>query len=457
MEIFESEKSVAHLLKENKTKSFALPFVFNVTTPEKIKAFKDKLIEDLFDDKSDLSKKVLAGLTECGHPDLLCGTAILASCGVNDNDDVFLPDEMWAAKDTPSHTSCNVMHDEEAIIGHIISSVVWDKDQNEIDASTTVVPDFFDIGVSFALYKSVYPEICEIVAKCAETKAISVSMEAFYDNFDYGLKDVSGNIKVVKRTKETAFLTKHLRMLGGDGKYASYNVLRVLRSFRFAGMGFVDKPANKRSEILSVQTMTDAELMKAESSLIKTTFYIEGKIMKFDTIEQAVEKIDELTKALDASKAELDAVKAKLVETETALSTEKEKVAVAEQAINENKTSVASLTQELDTAKAELAKIAAEKTIATRVGELEAIGVEVTEEKKKTVANMSDEVFKDFVGWTKDILSNKTELKTKASETVSLEDVASDNSDEDLKKIFKEAGAKLISSFKKTSIKNDKK
>ena len=62
--------------------------------------------------------------------DLYYLRSILVSTGWNKNDDVFHPQELWDAKDTPEDKPFNFMHDERDIIGHITGNKVVDKEGN---------------------------------------------------------------------------------------------------------------------------------------------------------------------------------------------------------------------------------------------------------------------------------------------------------------------------------------
>lgn len=75
-------------------------------------------------------------------------------------------------------------------------------------------------------------------------------MECLFSDFDYSVVSPDGEMKVVARNDESAFLTKHLRVYGGKGVYEGYKVGRLLRNIAFSGKGLVNKPANPRSIIL---------------------------------------------------------------------------------------------------------------------------------------------------------------------------------------------------------------
>jgi len=186
--------------------------------------------------------------------DLYYIKSILVSTGWNKNDDVFDSRELWNAKDTPEDKPFNFMHNEKDIIGHITANEVVDFDGNKIDLNVEEVPNEFNILTSAVIYTSWSdPEQRErmrkIIAEIEENKWF-VSMECLFPNFDYALRSSKGEMKVIKRNEASAFLTKHLRSYGGDGKYEDYQVGRLLRNLSFSGKGLVSKPANPRSIIL---------------------------------------------------------------------------------------------------------------------------------------------------------------------------------------------------------------
>jgi len=67
--------------------------------------------------------------------------------------------------------------------------------------------------------------------EAAQKGNLFVSMEAWFDDFASALKHVeTGATRIVARDQRTAFLTKHLRAYGGNGKFEQYRVGRVLRN-----------------------------------------------------------------------------------------------------------------------------------------------------------------------------------------------------------------------------------
>lgn len=186
--------------------------------------------------------------------DLYYIKSILVSTGWNKNDDVFSPEATWAARSTPEDKQFNLMHNENDIIGHITGSYIVDRQGNTIASDSESAPLEFDIITEAVLYNSwTNPEnrsrMSKIIAEIEEGKWF-VSMECLFAGFDYALIDERGTPKVISRTEQSSFLTKHLRAYGGTGEYEGYKVGRALREISFSGKGLVSKPANPRSIIL---------------------------------------------------------------------------------------------------------------------------------------------------------------------------------------------------------------
>ena len=68
--------------------------------------------------------------------DLYYLESVLVSTGWNKNDDVFLTEATWDARNTPEDKQFNFMHDENDIIGHITGSYIIDQDGNTVASDT---------------------------------------------------------------------------------------------------------------------------------------------------------------------------------------------------------------------------------------------------------------------------------------------------------------------------------
>ena len=202
--------------------------------------------------------KYLKSIASFNDEDLYYVQSILVSSSWNKNDDIFDKLEVWNARNTPEHKPTNLEHNEETIIGHIISNWPITEDGILIDENTPIdnLPEKYHILTGSVIYKGfTTPELRERSEKLIaeiEDGSKYVSMECFFKGFDYGvLNKVNGEYKILSRNNETAYLTKYLRAYGGLGEHEDYKIGRVLRNITFTGKGYVDKPANQDSIIFS--------------------------------------------------------------------------------------------------------------------------------------------------------------------------------------------------------------
>lgn len=370
--------------------------------------------------------------------DLFFLDAILASVGLNSNDDYFLKEETWIARNSAVHKQFNYMHNQTDIIGHIFASNVFDINSKLIpdDSCFDDIPDFFDIVTSSVLYKA-WPQedlqirmdkICEEISQ----GKWFVSMECLFRDFDYALSN-NNVVNIIERKKETSFLTKHLRVFGGSGQYNGQKLSRVLRRYSFNGKGLVDNPANKRSIIFdnierlktysiafNGETKMDKEITPA--SELKAVDSVDFAAM----LAKANEENDKLRKALeDKAQAELisakdkfDAELASAVELAKSKDAEIEALklqvseALAQAKINKDK---------VDEVTSVLASLREENKKQERINKLVSAGVKdgVNDIVTKW-SNTSDEQFNDIVA-----------LYSESAKTMKKEYEKEDESDKD--------------------------
>lgn len=204
------------------------------------------------------STKYFKSLASYDDNDLYYVQSILVSSNWNKNDDIFDKYEVWGAKNTPTHKPTNLEHNENLIVGHIISNWPITPEGMLIDPETPPenLPDKFHILTGSVIYKAFTdPELKERADKLIseiQDGIKFVSMECLFKGFDYGIINKQTNeYKVLSRNNETAYLTKYLKAYGGRGENNDYKIGRVLRNITFTGKGFVDKPANEDSIIFT--------------------------------------------------------------------------------------------------------------------------------------------------------------------------------------------------------------
>jgi hypothetical protein len=243
--------------------------------------------------------------------DLYYVQSILVSSSWNKNDDIFDPEEVWAARNTPEDKPTNLEHDENLIIGHITGNWPITEDGYIIDENTSLqdLPEKYHILTGSVIYRAFssneLKDRSEKLIAEIENGNKFVSMECFFKGFDYGLIHKStGEYKILDRNDSTAYLTKHLRAYGGLGEHDNYKIGRVLRNITFSGKGFVDKPANPDSIIFNKEMLDKLSIKKIDDltetgvSNNQSTSNVENNTMSLD-LEPVLKDVAELKSKIE--------------------------------------------------------------------------------------------------------------------------------------------------------------
>jgi hypothetical protein len=229
-----------------------------------------------------------------------------------------------------------------------------------------------------------------------------VSMECFFNNFDYGLINQStGEYRVLNRNEDTAYLTKYLRSYGGKGEFENHKIGRVLRNITFSGKGFVDKPANIDS-IIFIKNNVDTEKNQENKKIgvfdnQTDSHYTENDIMAENAT--ATEQLSDLETVNKELSEKVEALEAQMQEATSANeSAIKEHEAAQAEAVKSCEANVEAAKEELTTAHAEaieelqkeLTSSAEEATIKAEEAKAELCAM-----YDKKLADMHEEMKKD--------------------------------------------------------------
>lgn len=330
---------------------------------------------------------------------------ILATTGWNLNSDVFTHEELWAARHTIDHKPINMEHNYLQIMGHVVSSQAIDADFKVIseDSAIDELPAKFHVKNESVLYRTIGDEDRDEFMSNLEQEILAgeyfVSMESFFNGFDYGILGEDGSKAILPRNNATAFLTKHMRQYGGSGVYQEaasgkkYTLGRVMKNIHFKGKGVVKRPGNPESVIFSQvdafnATYGDLGYFTIDRSVDEADANIQEITMPEPVIDNT-----ELASALDqikTLKAEIQGLLTKdhekqiagLEADKTALTS---KVASLETQVSAFTENIATLNSDLEAAKTELdakttalAAIEAEKAVASRTAAILAKGVDAS-------------------------------------------------------------------------------
>jgi len=376
--------------------------------------------------------------------DLYYLKSILVSTGWNKNDDVFDPNQTWAARSTPEDKQFNLMHNENDIIGHITGCYVVDRDGNKVSAEDSETPYEFDIVTEAVIYNSwTNPENRErmqkIISEIEQGKWF-VSMECLFAGFDYAVKDNAGKSKVVARNEDSAFLTKHLRAYGGTGEYEGYQIGRLLRDISFSGKGLVSRPANPRSIILDSSKAFSVDEQQTISNVsegeVNMSDNNEEKQLETAPVVEEAAKVEATEVQVENNVSELEA---SLVAKETEIQAYASKVTTLEETIANLQKDLAAMDKEMkDMKKKEKDRSRKEKLVMAGFEDSEA------DESLSLYDALSDEAFEAVVaamkkkwGAMKDKMM-KEEKKEMASETEVVAEEKTEVAEESTAAIFEE-------------------
>jgi len=393
--------------------------------------------------------------------DLYYLESVLVSTGWNKNDDVFLPEATWSARNTPEDKQFNFMHDENDIIGHITGSYVLTKDGKAVGEEDKERPSDFDIITQAVLYNSWTDEenrerMQKIISEIEDDKWY-VSMECLFAGFDYAVTNEEGVSKILARDEESSFLTKHLRSYGGTGEYEGYKVGRALSNISFSGKGLVSRPANSRSIILKRDQKSSAsikfnlnesdpqfsigELNMSDSTLLeKQLAEVQAQLAEAKTENEAIKaKIEEAKDKEFASQVEVfekesESSKATIEELNESIKSTQARVAELEDALQTSQTELAEAMKEMNEMKTK-AKMEQRKTALVEAG----ISEEDVEDSLASFDALEDEAFESVVAlmkkkaqmppWMKDKDKKKDEKDKKDKDAEATEVEAEEKSE----------------------------
>ena len=369
--------------------------------------------------------------------------SILVSTGFNLNNDVFLPEEVIAALDTPVDKPINLNHEGENIIGHMTSSRLLDQEGNEVNAADDDLPINLDIEVEGVLYKDIFPEEVQAIIDGAKNGDTFVSMEAAFTDFDFALER-DGVIVQIPRNEETAFLTAKLKQFGGEGSFEGERLGRVLRNIEFIGKGIVAKPANPRSVIKEAARVAAFNNDLCIDELIQK-LKEGGDDRAMADLEKELNTVrSERDKVATDLKESLDGVK-ELEEKIKSLSSEKDELATSKDeeiqqlsgTVDDLKTQLEELTKELDEFKTREAEAEVVKKGEERLAQLREVSEIKDDQVEDTLArlkNMSDEGFGILLEMAKQLPTKEVvedvEEETKSDAADDDEDKKADANDE---------------------------
>lgn len=396
--------------------------------------------------------------------------AILVTTNWNKNGDVFTPNETFEAKDTPINKPVNWQHngeeDNNEIIGVINSSIAVDDYYIPI----TEPINKFHIAIGMIVWSKCFPDYAAKISMLVDENKLFVSMECFFNDFGYALRDSTGVIRLVERDENTSKLSQYLRVYGGPGKLTirgiTYEIGRWVQDITFSGVAYVYNPANPESVIISdpeLGTFKEDEI-ESFASYKPATKSLISLILKENLIDCVLDNIEksetmadtkvndtvanEAVAKLEAEKATLqakmDELQSQLNDLNTQMKDNMDKVKCAEDkvksaeielaaklaeaeksataAIADKVSKIKELAENLQAAQSKLADIEKSGIAQKRLVALKEFS-DVTDDTKtlSELKDMNDIVFTQILSYVKSVKKEVVKAETKEETEVKIE------------------------------------
>ena len=157
------------------------------------------------------------------QPDLLYLESVLVTTAENKNQDLFLPEDVYKSISSVRYKVVDIEHHageddpDSEIIGTIGDAWFEDLDGKKIDSKEFKdMPIEFNIVAQAVIWKYLFESKVKEIIDRFEKNELFCSLECWFWQYDYALKDSKGSYKIIKRNKSTAALSKYLRVYGGN-------------------------------------------------------------------------------------------------------------------------------------------------------------------------------------------------------------------------------------------------
>lgn len=257
MQIFDDEKDIENLVKNNK-----------VSCDSQLIENKSLNVESL----NNICKGnacAIASLAPKNYQpteDVMPISSILVTDIWNANNDVFTSEEILSRYSTAKFKPINWMHKgseetENENIGVMLETTLVQGDIPEVNiitASDGVCKNprgcsgKIHVKQDGIIWSGYFPTYASKIKKGIKDSKLFVSMECFFEDFGYALREnEDSEIIFVDRKPSNSKMSKDLTAFGGSGKTKyegkTYQIGRWLKNITFSGQGVVYEPANKRN------------------------------------------------------------------------------------------------------------------------------------------------------------------------------------------------------------------
>ena len=168
----------------------------------------------------------------------------------NKNGDAIASSAAMSIKDLFIHKPCNIEHQKEKIVGHIVSAGFSQfgegEDFIEVAADET---GLFNISLGAVVYKTVVPEFADMMLDASDPDSesyqeISASWEIGFNEYAIAIGPNVASAEIITDPEEVEALSSNLKSFGGSGELDGRPINRLIVGDIYPlGIGFTNNPA----------------------------------------------------------------------------------------------------------------------------------------------------------------------------------------------------------------------
>lgn len=243
----------------------------------------------------------------------------------NKNGDGIDSSAAISIKDLFIHKPCNIEHQKEKIVGHVVSagfSQFGDGEEFiEVSAGDT---GLFNISLGAVIYKTVSPEFSDMVLDSSDPESdlyqdVSASWEIGFNEYAIAIGSNVANAEIITDPEEIESLSSNLKSFGGSGMLDDGRPVNrlIVGEIYPLGIGFTNNPAanvkgvmvkkiDKEKTLLDKQERRQDNIVEEKSSLLKTETVIQEEETFFLNTMEKQELLKDIEQLLSEKAAAKD-------------------------------------------------------------------------------------------------------------------------------------------------------
>ena len=216
----------------------------------------------------------------------------------NRNGDGISGESAVAIKNYFIHKPCNIEHQKDNIVGHIVSAGLsqYNSESQAFEYSEGS-EEPFNIALGAVVYRSVSPEFADMIVESSDDSSdyynsVSASWEIGFNDYVLSVGDTQSNLsehEIISDPKDIEELSSYLKSFGGKGQLEDgRQVSRLIVGEIFPlGIGFTNNPAaDVKGVFVGNKKVSDADASTDEELAQEKTHQEKSSHLNNDTVIQ---------------------------------------------------------------------------------------------------------------------------------------------------------------------------